>query len=66
MDEGRSRAAWDHTSAIVATLINVNRGKNTRPVKIKDVHPHEQRAPLPLTAADVRKMFRPRNSPRNP
>lgn len=63
MDEARSRAAWDHTSAIVATLVNVNRSKKSRPVKIKDVHPHAKRDPLPLTTADVRKMFRKHSYP---
>ena len=29
---------WDHTSLVVATLINANKGKG-KPVKPEDVHP---------------------------
>jgi hypothetical protein len=32
---------WDHTSLVVATLINANKGKG-KPVKPEDIHPSRQ------------------------
>ncbi|NBB84208.1 MAG: hypothetical protein GVY28_12490 [Alphaproteobacteria bacterium] len=57
MSEAHSRSAWNHTASMIATLINVNRGKKGRPVKVKDIHPHESKDPLPLSIADARRIF---------
>ena len=39
MHEGRSRDAWDHTSLVVATILNVNRAKGRAPIKPSAVNP---------------------------
>jgi hypothetical protein len=46
MAEGRSRAAWDHTAYVVATLANVHRDpkKRPRPYEPEDFHPLRRRA----------------------
>lgn len=34
---------WNHTCSVVATLCNVNRGKNQKAVKPEDLHPSKGR-----------------------
>ena len=44
MAEARERAAWSHTSAIMALIANVNRDpKKTRPYKPDDFNPLARR-----------------------
>lgn len=43
MAEGRSRAAWEHTSSILAAIGNVFRGKNSRALKPSDMNPYTQK-----------------------
>lgn len=41
MAEGRSRAAWGHTSAVLAMLANCHRDpKKTRPYRAAQFNPH--------------------------
>ena len=44
MSEGRSRSLWGHTSAIVATILNVNRPKGKAPIRPDVVNPWESRS----------------------
>ena len=41
MYEGRSREAWEHTSLLVATILNVNRAKGRAAIKPSAVNPWE-------------------------
>ncbi len=41
MTEGRSRSLWGHTSAIVATVLNVNRPKGKAAIRPDAVNPWE-------------------------
>ncbi|HEY1068411.1 MAG TPA: hypothetical protein VGE52_19970 [Pirellulales bacterium] len=51
MAEGRTREAWNHTSALLALLANIHRDpKKTSPFKPADFHPSVKRA----TAAPVK------------
>lgn len=45
MAEGRSRAAWSHTSALLCLLANANRNpkKQKDPFTVADFNPHAQR-----------------------
>ncbi len=43
MAEGKCREHWNHTSSILAVLINANRGKGDRAVKPSDLNPYEAR-----------------------
>jgi hypothetical protein len=44
MAEAKSRDNWNHTSAILALIINVNRDpKKQRAVKPKELNPHERK-----------------------
>ena len=43
MSEGRSRSLWGHTSAIVATILNVNRPKGKAAIRPDAVNPWENR-----------------------
>jgi hypothetical protein len=44
MAEAKSRDNWNHTSAVLALIINVNRDpKKQRAVKPKELNPHEQK-----------------------
>jgi hypothetical protein len=44
MAEARSRAAWAHTSSVLAMLANVNRDpKRTRAFRPEDFDPHAQK-----------------------
>ena len=45
MTEGRSRSLWGHTSAIVATILNVNRPKGKAAIKPEAVNPWESKKP---------------------
>ena len=40
MVEARQRAAWSHTAALLATIININRAKGTQPVKADSLNPY--------------------------
>lgn len=57
MAEGRQREAWDHTSFLIATLINVNSLRKGKPVQPSTFHPftrkrarREERIPASITA----------------
>lgn len=59
MVDGHRRDAWEHTSWIIACLINSNpfRKKGSRPVKPSDVNPMERRkpgAPFKIKMADLK------------
>ena len=56
MAEGRGEEAWQHTSALLATLININRDpKKGRPVKLDAFNPYSRRqAKVPASKANVR------------
>ena len=41
MAEGRSRSLWGHTSAVIATILNVNRGKGKAAIRPDRVNPWE-------------------------
>lgn len=42
LNEGKDRALWWHTSAVVVAIANANRGKKRKKVyQPKDVHPWE-------------------------
>jgi hypothetical protein len=43
MADGRGRERWEHTSSILAVLINVNRGKGDRAVKPSELNPYTAR-----------------------
>jgi len=43
MAEGRSRAAWDHTAALLSMLANVNRDPKGRGYSPAEFHPYHQR-----------------------
>jgi hypothetical protein len=44
MAEAKSRDNWNHTSAVLALIINVNRDpKKQRAVKPKELNPHERK-----------------------
>ena len=45
MTEGRSRSLWGHTSAVVATILNVNRPKGKAPIRPEAVNPWQNRKP---------------------
>jgi hypothetical protein len=43
MAEAKSKDNWNHTSALLALMININRDpKKQRAVKPKELNPHEQ------------------------
>ena len=39
MIEGKLESQWNHTCAIVATLVNVNRGRGQKAISPDDIHP---------------------------
>jgi len=39
MAAGRQSAQWDHTCSVMATIINVNRGKNKPLIRPNQLHP---------------------------
>jgi len=43
MAHGKNRADWNHTSHLIALLININREKGKRPVKPQEFNPYAQR-----------------------
>ena len=45
MTEGRSRSLWGHTSAVIATILNVNRPKGKAPIRPEAVNPWQNREP---------------------
>jgi hypothetical protein len=42
MANGACSQYWKHTSALLATLININRSKGTSPVKPGDIDPYSE------------------------
>ncbi len=40
MADGRSREAWNHTSALLAMLANLHRDRKKRPLQPADFHPY--------------------------
>ena len=57
MTEGRSRSLWGHTSAVIATILNVNRPKGKAPIRPEAVNPWENRKPrgqrIPITKDNI-------------
>lgn len=47
MAEGRLKAQWDQTAQLIAIIANVNRGKNTAPIRAETLNPY--RRPQRLT-----------------
>jgi hypothetical protein len=49
MFAGHQKTAWVHTTHLICTFININRGKEDQPVKFNDVYPfaekHKPREP---------------------
>jgi hypothetical protein len=55
MAEAKSRDNWNHTSSILALIINVNRNpKKQRAVKPNELNPHEQKVRAILRGKDLR------------
>ena len=55
MAEAKSRDNWNHTSAILALIINVNRdSKKRRAVSPKELNPHEQKKKTVLRGKGLR------------
>lgn len=43
MAEARGREAWNHTAALLATIININRPKGKSAVKAEALNPYARR-----------------------
>ncbi len=43
MAKSRGREAWNHTSAILALISNINRAKGKSPVKPESLNPYARR-----------------------
>jgi len=55
MAEAKSKDNWNHTSAVLALIINVNRNpKKQRAVTPREINPHEQKAKTILKGKDIR------------
>ena len=55
MAEAKSRDNWNHTSAILALIINVNRNpKKQRAIKPNELNPHEQKVKTILKGKGLR------------
>jgi hypothetical protein len=55
MAEAKSKDNWNHTSAILALIINVNRNpKKQRAVKPRELNPHERKVKAILRGKDLR------------
>jgi len=55
MAEARSRAAWRHTSTVLALVANVNRDPaRQRAFRPEDFDPHEQKPKLVIRGKDLR------------
>ena len=55
MAEAKSKDNWNHTSAILALIINVNRNpKKQRPLSPKELNPHEQKVKAVLKGKGIR------------
>ena len=55
MAEARSKDNWNHTSAILALLINVNRDpKKHHAVSPRELNPHEKKVKRVLKGKDLR------------
>ena len=42
MMNGHQMALWNHTSAVMSLIANVNRGKNSKVFAPSDFHPYNQ------------------------
>jgi len=56
MAEDRDRRDWDHTSVIVATLLNVNRGKGQAAIDPAECHPYRRTRPKARFTVDVKSL----------
>ena len=55
MAESRSKDNWNHTSAVLALIINVNRDpKKHSAVSPKELNPHEKKARTILKGKELR------------
>ena len=55
MAEAKSKDNWNHTSAILALIINVNRDpKKRRAVSPRELNPHEQKKKTVLRGKGLR------------
>ncbi len=55
MAEAKSHDNWNHTSAVLALLININRDpKKKRAVSPKDINPHERKVKTILRGKGLR------------
>jgi hypothetical protein len=55
MAEAKSKDNWNHTSAILALIINVNRNpKKQRAIKPGELNPHEQKVKAVLRGKGLR------------
>lgn len=52
MLEGHQQVQWVHTASIIVTLMNVNRGKDTSPVKFDQVYPYAHLLKKPKDGAE--------------
>ena len=59
MTDGRRRDDWCHTSAVLAMLVNVNRGSDTPARQPGDFNPYLkiEPKPLPKVGIDILKVF---------
>jgi len=61
MTNARTDEAWNHTSAVLAMLHNVNRGQNQSPATPADFHPGSKRQdtlpPLKVPVKSLRGIF---------
>ena len=58
MAEAKGRAAWAHTSSVMALIFNVNRGKGTPPARPERFNPYlkgqRKMRGIPLTVENLR------------
>jgi len=60
MAEARQRDNWNHTAAVMALLVNINRDpKKSRPAKPADFHPMVRRRKAGMDWDLLRKTFVP-------
>lgn len=62
MARSKMAEAWDHTAAIVATLINLNRKKSSQAVKAIDLNPfrckQREKPKIKLNSKDSMKLLK--------
>ena len=52
MADAAESAAWDRTSAIMTTILNVNRGRGQSPYRIDHFNPFKKTARMPVISAE--------------